>query len=356
MDPIESNFDGFLDILSEKLKKDAVVDQISKNSTFEERAFKILVSTSLSARTKDETTAKVSKNLFRVIQNPEDLLNIPINELEKLVYPAGFYKTKSKNLKELGKILVEKYNSKIPNSIDELVKLPGVGRKTANLVMTLAFSEDAICVDTHVHRITNRLNYVDTKNPNETEMALRKKLPKKYWKQINNSLVIFGQDICGFVPKCSSCFPEIKKICPYYSSILEILKIYEKYNFKKVSKTKIPRERGTYVLRIKINNSKNILVGKKEIQFEKGDYFYIGSAMGNSLNLYNRINRHLSDEKKKRWHIDYLLEFGNIKEIYVTDGSFECSVSKDFEAILKGIFGFGCSDCKCKSHLYFLKP
>jgi len=356
MDPFDDNFLKFLDILNENLKKDAIVDQISKNSDSSEKAFKILVSTVLSARTKDETTAKVSKNLFKTVKNPKDLVDIPIEELEKLTYPVGFYKTKAKNLKKLGEILINEYDSKIPDSIDELVKLPGVGRKTANLVMTLAFDDYAICVDTHVHRITNRWNYVNTESPENTEIELRKKLPKNYWKRINNILVVFGQDICSPSPKCDKCFSDVKKICPYYNSIENISKVYEKYGLKKVSKTKIPKEKGTYVLKIKLNAGRNILVGKREIRFEKGDYFYIGSAMGDSLNLYNRINRHLSDEKKKHWHIDYLLEYGNIKEVFVTKGRFECDVSKGFEQILSGVEGFGCSDCNCKSHLYYLKP
>ena len=111
-----------------------------------------------------------------------------------------------------------------------------------------------------------------------------------------------------------------------------------------------------YDLRIKMNAPKTILVGKREIKFKKGDYFYIGSAMGDSMNLYNRINRHLSDNKNKRWHIDYLLEFSNVKEVNVTLGRFECDVSKRFNLVLDSVEVFGCSDCKCKSHLYYIKP
>lgn len=356
MNDFDTKFIEFLDILDEKLKKDAVVDKISKNSDKNERAFKILISTVISARTKDETTAKVSKELFKKVKNPKDLVQIPIDELEKLVHPAGFYKTKAKNLKKLGEILIDKYNSDIPNSIEDLVTLPGVGRKTANLVMTLAFDDYAICVDTHVHRITNRWNYADTESPENTEMELRKKLPKNYWKKINNLLVVFGQETCSPIPKCDRCFSEIKKICPHYNSLKEIEKIYADFNFKKTPKTKIPKDKGTYVLKIKMNSPKTILVGKREIKFKKGDYFYIGSAMGDSMNLYNRISRHLSDSKKKRWHIDYLLEFSNVKEVNVTLGRFECDVSQRFNLVLDSIESFGCSDCKCKSHLYYIKP
>lgn len=356
MNDFDTTFIKFLDILDEKLKKDAVVDKISKNSDKNERAFKILISTVISARTKDETTAKVSKELFKKVKNPKDLVQIPIDELEKLVHPAGFYKTKAKNLKKLGEILIDKYNSNVPNSIEELVILPGVGRKTANLVMTLAFDDYAICVDTHVHRITNRWYYADTESPENTEMDLRKKLPKNYWKKINNLLVVFGQETCSPIPKCDKCFSEIKKICPHYNSLKEIEKIYADFNFKKTPKTKIPKDKGTYVLKIKMNSPKTILVGKREIKFKKGDYFYIGSAMGDSMNLYNRISRHLSDSKKKRWHIDYLLEFSNVKEVNVTLGRFECDVSQRFNLVLDSIESFGCSDCKCKSHLYYIKP
>jgi endonuclease-3 len=175
--------------------------------------FKILVSTVLSLRTKDKVTEEASKRLFQVVKSPEDLLKLTEEEISNLIYPVGFYRRKAKNLKEIAKILVEKYGGRVPSTIEELLKLPGVGRKTANLVVTLGFGKPGICVDTHVHRIMNRLGYVKTKTPEETEFALREKLPKEYWIEINELLVALGQHICHPTsPKCSQC--PISGLCP----------------------------------------------------------------------------------------------------------------------------------------------
>lgn len=168
--------------------------------------FKVLVTTILSARTNDKTTVNAVKKLFKVVTKPHDFDKLSEEEIIKMIFPVGFYKTKAKHLKALPEKLDEHFKGKIPNEIDDLVKLPGVGRKTANLVKAIAFSEDAICVDTHVHKIMNRFGYIKTKTPFETEMALRKKLPKKYWQTINSILVSFGQNLCRPVsPKCSEC-------------------------------------------------------------------------------------------------------------------------------------------------------
>ncbi len=168
--------------------------------------FKILVTTMLSARTKDQTTSEVAHRLFEIVNKPEDLNNYTVKELEKMVYPVGFYRNKARYLKELPLKLKEEFHNKVPEEIDDLVKLPGVGRKTANLVRAIAFKKPAICVDVHVHRITNRFGYIKTKTPFETEMALRRKLPKKYWININSYLVAFGQNHCTPLnPKCSTC-------------------------------------------------------------------------------------------------------------------------------------------------------
>ena len=168
--------------------------------------FKILVGTILSARTKDETTAKVLEKLFAVANKPEDLLSLTLKEIEDLIYPIGFYHQKAKYLQELPHILKVKFNDIIPQSIEELVQLPGVGRKTANLVMILAFDKPAMCVDTHVHRISNRFGYIKTKTPFESEIALREKLPIKHWKTYNSILVAFGQELCKPIsPKCEKC-------------------------------------------------------------------------------------------------------------------------------------------------------
>ncbi len=175
--------------------------------------FEILVATVLSLRTKDEVTAKAAERLFQVADTPEKLLKLEEDEIASLIYPVGFYRRKAKNLKEIAKILIEKYGGRVPDDLEELLKLPGVGRKTANLVITLGYGKPGICVDTHVHRIMNRLGYVKTKTPEETEFALREKLPKEFWIEINDLLVSLGQHICHPTsPKCSQC--PIEPYCP----------------------------------------------------------------------------------------------------------------------------------------------
>ncbi len=168
--------------------------------------FKVLLSTILSARTKDAVTTEASRRLFTTVNSIDDLAAIPLRKLEKLIYPVGFYKTKAKHLKELPVVLNRLYNGIIPQTVDELVKLPGVGRKTANLVVAVGFNKPAICVDVHVHRICNRLGYVETKTPFETEIKLREILPKKYWITFNSYLVSFGQHLCFPInPGCDTC-------------------------------------------------------------------------------------------------------------------------------------------------------
>ena len=172
--------------------------------------FKVLISTVLSLRTKDETTAEATRRLFNLADNPADMLKLSEKEIIKAIYPVGFYKTKAKNIKSICSDLILKYGSKVPDEIDELLKLNGVGRKTANLVVTLGYDKAGICVDTHVHRISNRFGYIKTKTPNETEAVLRKKLPREHWIDYNSLLVSFGQHLCRPVsPKCSQC-PVIK--------------------------------------------------------------------------------------------------------------------------------------------------
>ncbi len=183
--------------------KTPVVDLIQIKT---EDPFKVLVATILSARTKDETTAKAAEKLFTKVQKPEDLENIPLDELDALITPVGFHRVKAKHLKELPKVLKAKFGGIIPAEIDELLELPGVGRKTANLVRAVAFKKPAICVDVHVHRICNRWGYIKTKTPLETEMTLRQKLPLKYWLNFNSYLVAFGQNLCTpRKPKCEKC-------------------------------------------------------------------------------------------------------------------------------------------------------
>lgn len=199
------DIDQIFKILSKEFKKNKmpIVDLIKVQTN---NPFKILLATILSARTKDNTTSEVCKRLFSLVSNFDDLDKLSLKELEKLIYPIGFYKNKAKFLKQLPKVINEKFNGKIPSEIDELIKLPGVGRKTANLVRSTAFTLPAICVDVHVHRISNRLGYVSTKTPFETEMALREKLPLKYWIGWNKYLVSFGQNLCKPInPRCEIC-------------------------------------------------------------------------------------------------------------------------------------------------------
>jgi len=181
--------------------------------------FKVLISTLLSLRTRDEITAKVSKRLYEKIRGPKDILKISLGDLEKLIYPVGFYKTKAKTLRHVCQVLLEKYGGQVPDDLDELLSIKGVGRKTANLVVSLGFNKPGLCIDTHCHRIPNRLGWIITKNALETEMKLRKILPKKYWKLFNDYLVAFGQNICKPVgPKCNSCI--LKTKCDYGINLL----------------------------------------------------------------------------------------------------------------------------------------
>jgi len=198
------DIDTVLKIIQHENKRfvEPIVTTISRKRT----PFHVLISCLLSLRTKDQTTREASLRLFAVADNSEEMMKIPIPKLEKLIYPVGFYRTKARKIKEICKVLIEEYRSRVPDEIDELLKLNGVGRKTANLVVTLGYKKPGICVDTHVHRITNRWGYVKTKNPHETEFALREKLPQKYWLTINDLLVTYGQNICVPIsPKCSIC-------------------------------------------------------------------------------------------------------------------------------------------------------
>lgn len=168
--------------------------------------FRVLISTVLSLRTKDETTAAASGRLFALAGTPEAMLALDEKEIAEAIYPVGFYKTKAKNILGICRELIQRHGSRVPDDLDELLKLKGVGRKTANLVLTLGYGKPGICVDTHVHRISNRLGYIETRTPYDTEMELRRKLPAKHWIDYNSLLVAFGQHLCRPVsPKCSIC-------------------------------------------------------------------------------------------------------------------------------------------------------
>jgi endonuclease-3 len=186
-----------------------VVTEIAEN--FRD-PFKILITTILSLRTKDKTTHDASMRLFETANTPEEIIKLSAKEIEKLIYPVGFYHRKAITIKKLSKEVIQN-NGKVPDTLDELLKLPGVGRKTANLVLSEGFGIAAICVDIHVHRVSNRLGLVATKTPKQTEFALMKVLPKKFWAIYNRLIVPFGQNICKPVsPHCSKC--PLNDICP----------------------------------------------------------------------------------------------------------------------------------------------
>ncbi len=179
--------------------------------------FIVLIGCILSLRTNDKTTYPATMRMLKLGKTPKDFLDVNLEDLEKAIYPVGFYKNKAKQILEISRELYEKYDSKVPNTIEGLLKFKGVGRKTANLVLAKGFGLPAICVDVHVHRISNRMGLVKTKNPEETEFELKKNLPLKYWIDSNTFFVTFGQNVCKPIrPMCSSC--SVKSFCDFYKS------------------------------------------------------------------------------------------------------------------------------------------
>lgn len=175
--------------------------------------FNVLISAIISTRTKDQVTLSSSKRLFEKVKNFSDIQKISSNDIEKLIYPAGFYKTKARRIKEIANIIENSFHGKIPDTLELLLTLPGVGRKIANLVLSLGFDKPGLCVDTHVHRITNRLGWVNTKKPDDTEFALRIIIPQNDWRKLNDYLVSYGQTICRPIsPFCSIC--RLNSVCP----------------------------------------------------------------------------------------------------------------------------------------------
>jgi len=196
--------DHVFEILSEAIKawQEPVVGRVAR----ERDPFKVLIATMLSLRTKDSTTDEAAARLFALAATPADMQRLPEDTIAAAIFPVGFYKTKARHIIEVCRIITLQHRGTVPATMEGLLKLPGVGRKTANLVLILGFDKPGICVDTHVHRITNRWGYVDTENPDETEMALRRVLPKRHWKEINNLLVPYGQNLCQPTsPWCSRC-------------------------------------------------------------------------------------------------------------------------------------------------------
>jgi len=199
-----------IDILMSKLSKELILyghlPLMNKMNREGEYAYRILISTVLSSRTKDGVTAEAAERLFAQAPSPEELSQLPEEEIERLIYPVGFYRVKSKNIKKIAKLLVERYNGRAPKNLNELIQLPGVGRKTANLVLGIVYNIDSITVDTHVHRISNRIGLIQTRIPRETEQDLQIILPKKHWISYNKYLVAHGQIICKPIsPICSKC-------------------------------------------------------------------------------------------------------------------------------------------------------
>lgn len=176
-------------------------------------AFKILISCLLSLRTQDKNTEKASRQLFAVADTPQEIIKLPIEKLEKLIFSSGHYKKKARVLQSVSKELIDKFNSKVPSTREELLSIKGIGPKTANIVLAFAYGKDVLPIDTHCHRIPNRLGWIKTKNPEQTERELEKVLPKKYWQEFNAIFVQFGQTICQPIsPWCSKC--PINKYCP----------------------------------------------------------------------------------------------------------------------------------------------
>jgi len=171
-----------------------------------ETPYTVLISCLLSLRTQDKTTNAASERLFAIASTPQRMLATPVAVIQKSIYPVSFYRVKAKTIHAISEQLLERFGGEVPSRLEDLLELPGVGRKTANIVVTLGFGKSGIAVDTHVHRISNRLGYVRTKTPEDTEMALRKKLPRRYWLIFNDLLVTYGQNLCKPIsPFCSRC-------------------------------------------------------------------------------------------------------------------------------------------------------
>ncbi len=203
----QKDFLEILDILEKNSTRNAPSDIL--HSAFNRTPYTILIATLLSLRTKDETTARVSKELFKVAETPEKMVEIPLDRLEEIVKPTGMYRRKARTIIDVSNTLIEKFNSKVPDRKGELLTIKGVGDKTANVVLNSAFGIPSIAVDTHVHRVTNLLGFIETKTPRESERELYRRVPKRYWSRLNHIIVSFGQTIC--LPRGAKC-----DICPIY--------------------------------------------------------------------------------------------------------------------------------------------
>jgi len=215
---MKMQFNKLIGLMQKTLSKNNLIRPTAlKNLQIQENGdpFKILIGTILSARTRDEITTRVMKSLFSEFKNPYELSKANLKDLKKVIQKIGFYNVKAARIKEVSEILIKKYNGKVPSNLSDLIALPGVGRKTANCVLVYGFNKPAIPVDIHVHRISNRIGFVNTKKPEETEMILQKSVDRKYWIRINETFVTYGQNICLPInPKCNVC--HLTKICKYY--------------------------------------------------------------------------------------------------------------------------------------------
>ena len=202
-----------IDLVEEEVRqfREPIVTEVSHKRN----PYQVLISCILSLRTKDETTRKASERLFQKAKTPEEMLLLTEEEIEKLIFPVGFYRVKARNIRKITKILIDDYKSQVPSSLDELLKLPGVGRKTANIALVFGFDKMGMPIDTHCHRIPNRIGWIKTKTPEQTEFELRELIPKSHWKKFNDVFVTFGQNICKPIkPLCSKC--PVSEHCDYY--------------------------------------------------------------------------------------------------------------------------------------------
>ncbi len=202
-----------IELIKKEVRKydNSLMDKVSRKTR---DPFKVLISCLLSLRTRDETTDVIAENLFKIAETPKDFTKLQLKKLEKIIKPVNYYITKAKRIKEISKIIYERYDSKVPNNREELLKLKGVGAKTSAIVLTYAFNDkNEIPTDTHVNRIPNRLGWIKTKTPEKTELELKKIIPQKYWIDINDNFVIFGKNVCTPIsPFCSKC--PVNKYCP----------------------------------------------------------------------------------------------------------------------------------------------
>ncbi|HLC60004.1 MAG TPA: endonuclease III [Candidatus Nanoarchaeia archaeon] len=212
------NIDKIIELLKTEVK-DFENPVVSKIGEIQKDPFKVLISCILSLRTQDRTTGPISLKLFEVADTPKKLAKMPLGKIQKIIRPVNYYITKSIRIKQIAKDILEKYNGKVPDTFEELMKFKGVGRKTANIVMVYGFSrKNRIPIDIHCHRIPNRLGWVNTKTPEQTEFALMEILPKKYWQDFNDLFVLHGQNICRPInPHCWDC--PINKYCNYYKEV-----------------------------------------------------------------------------------------------------------------------------------------